>query len=39
MRGTERIGQGFLMLCAAANLHRLAQFELRSVVASATAAN
>lgn len=31
MRGTERIGQDFKLLCAAANLHRLAQFELRSV--------
>jgi hypothetical protein len=30
MRGTERIGQDFMMLCAATNLHRLAQFELRS---------
>jgi Transposase DDE domain/Transposase domain (DUF772) len=30
MRGTERIGQDFKMLCAAANLHRLARFELRS---------
>jgi Transposase DDE domain/Transposase domain (DUF772) len=30
MRGTERIGQDFMLLCAAANLHRLAQFQLRS---------
>jgi hypothetical protein len=30
MRGTERIGHDFMMLCAATNLHRLAQFELRS---------
>jgi hypothetical protein len=30
MRGTERIGHDFMMLCAASNLHRLAQFELRS---------
>jgi hypothetical protein len=35
MRGTLRIGQDFMMLCAAANLHRLAQFELRSVWVSA----
>jgi hypothetical protein len=39
MRGTTRVGQDFMMLCAAANLHRLAQFELRSVVASAAAAS
>jgi len=39
MRGTTRIGQDFMMLCAAANLNRLAQFELRSVVVSAAAAN
>ena len=39
MRGTTRIGHDFMMLCAAANLHRLAQFELRSVVASAATAN
>jgi hypothetical protein len=31
MRGTKRIAQDFMMLCAAANLHRLARFELRSV--------
>ena len=30
MRGTERVGHDFMMLCAATNLHRLAQFELRS---------
>jgi Transposase DDE domain/Transposase domain (DUF772) len=30
MRGTARIGQDFMMLCAATNLHRLAQLELRS---------
>jgi Transposase DDE domain/Transposase domain (DUF772) len=30
MRGTERIGHDFMMLCAATNLHRLAQLELRS---------
>jgi hypothetical protein len=35
MLGTKRIGQDFMMLCAAANLHHLAQFELRSLVASA----
>jgi hypothetical protein len=35
MRGTERIEQDFKMLCAAANLHRLAQFELRSVAYAA----
>lgn len=35
MRGTERIGQDFMLLCAAANLHRLAQFELRSVAVDA----
>lgn len=38
MRGTERVGQDFIMLCAAVNLHRLAQFELRSVAADAAAA-
>ena len=38
MRGTERIGQDFMLLCAAANLHRLAQFELRSVAVDATGA-
>jgi hypothetical protein len=31
MRGTKPIRQDFLLLCAAANLHRLAQLELRSV--------
>ena len=30
MRGTQRVGWDFTMLCAAANLHRLARFELRS---------
>jgi len=39
VRGTTRIGQDFMMLCAAANLHRLAQFELRSAAASAAAAS
>jgi Transposase DDE domain/Transposase domain (DUF772) len=38
MRGTERIAQDFMMLCAAANLHRLAQFELRNVAVKADAA-
>jgi Transposase DDE domain/Transposase domain (DUF772) len=38
MRGTERIRQDFLLLCAAANLHRLAQFELRNVAVNADAA-
>lgn len=38
MRGTERIGQDFMMLCAAANLHRLAQFGLRSVAVDAAGA-
>jgi hypothetical protein len=28
MRGTERIGQDFILLCAVANLHRLAQLGL-----------
>jgi hypothetical protein len=37
MRGSARIGQDFKMLCAATNLHRLALFELRSVVLSAAA--
>ena len=35
MRGTERIKQDFMLLCAAANLHRLAQFQLRSVAVDA----
>jgi hypothetical protein len=38
MRGTKRIRQDFLLLCAAANLHRLAQLELRSVPADGAAA-
>jgi hypothetical protein len=38
MRGTERIEQDFMMLCAATNLHRLAQFELRSVPVDAATA-
>jgi hypothetical protein len=38
MRGRERIGQDFLLLCAAANLHRLAQFELCNVAVHADAA-
>jgi hypothetical protein len=38
MRGTERIARDFTMLCAAANLHRLAQFELRNVAVDADAA-
>jgi Transposase DDE domain len=38
MRGRERIEQDFLLLCAAANLHRLAQFELRNVAVNADAA-
>ena len=35
MRGRERVAQDFLMLCAAVNLQRLAQFQLRSVDAHA----
>ena len=31
LRGTQRVGWDFTMLCAAANLHRLARLELRSV--------
>jgi hypothetical protein len=31
MRGIDRIGQDFILLCAAANLQRLAQLGLRSV--------
>jgi hypothetical protein len=38
VRGTMRIGHDFMMLCAAANLHRLAQFELHSVAVSAVVA-
>jgi hypothetical protein len=38
MRGTERTGQDFILLCAAANLHRLAMLELRSVAAPMAAA-
>jgi Transposase DDE domain/Transposase domain (DUF772) len=38
MRGGERTGQDFILLCAAANLHRLAMLELRSVAAPAAAA-
>jgi hypothetical protein len=38
MRGTERVGQDFILLCAAANLQRLATLELRSVTAPAAAA-
>jgi len=38
MRGRERVAQDFLMLCAAVNLQRLAQFELRSVDARELAA-
>jgi hypothetical protein len=38
VRGTMRIGHDFMMLCAAANLHRLAQFELHSVAVSAAVA-
>lgn len=38
MRGTQRIGEDFSMLCAVANLHRLAMFELRSVERSAAVA-
>jgi hypothetical protein len=37
MRGRERIGQDFKMLCAAVNLHRLAQFELCNIAATAMA--
>jgi Transposase DDE domain/Transposase domain (DUF772) len=33
MRGIERTGQDFILLCAAANLHRLAMLALRSVAA------
>ena len=36
MRGRERVAQDFTMLCAAVNLQRLAQFELRSVDAHIT---
>lgn len=38
MRGTDRVGQDFILLCAAANLHRLAMLELHSVAAPAAAA-
>jgi Transposase DDE domain len=38
MRGTARVGWDFTMLCAAANLHRLARFELRSVPVGAVVA-
>ncbi len=38
VRGRERVAQDFLMLCAAVNLQRLAQFELRSVDARELAA-
>ena len=31
MRGTERIGQDFLLLCAAANMHRLARLGLHFI--------
>jgi hypothetical protein len=37
MRGRERIGHDFMMLCAATNLHRLAKFELRSTPSNAGA--
>jgi hypothetical protein len=38
MRGTVRVGHDFIMLCAAINLHRLAQLDLRSVAADAAVA-
>jgi len=38
MRGVDRTGQDFILLCAAANLHRLAMLELRSVAVPAVAA-
>ena len=36
MRGTQRVGWDFTMLCAAANLNRLARLELRSVAMNAS---
>jgi hypothetical protein len=38
VRGCERVGQDFTMLCAAVNLQRLARVELRSVDARVAAA-
>lgn len=37
MRGSERVGHDFILLCAAANLHRLAVLGLRCVDAGAAA--
>lgn len=38
VRGTARVGQDFILLCAATNLRRLAQLELRCVAADAAVA-
>ncbi|HTB78374.1 MAG TPA: transposase [Polyangiaceae bacterium] len=38
MRGSDRIGQDFILLCAATNLHRLAQLGLHCIQAGAAAA-
>jgi Transposase DDE domain/Transposase domain (DUF772) len=38
MRGSDRIGQDFILLCAATNLHRLAQLGLHCIEGKATVA-
>jgi hypothetical protein len=38
MRGSDRVGQDFILLCAATNLHRLAQLRLHCIQGGAAAA-